>query len=307
MLKYLARRLALIPVTFVLLAAVVFVILRVTADPVELFMDIHATQEQREVLFRELNLDKPLYVQFAIFLGDVMRGDFGRSHVFQAEALPLVLQRLGPTALLASTALVMAVGFGGLLGTLCAVRKDGVFDFCVSSLALAGQSMPSFWLGILLIQLFALNLGWVPTSGFGSPEHLVLPAITLAAYLMPNFILVMRTSVLETIGEQFVTTARAKGLRESIVLARHAIPNAIAPALTLLGLQLGVLIGGSIVTETIFAWPGVGRLIISSIFQRDVTVVVAGVFMISFAIIVCNLLVDVVLTLIDPRIRSADG
>jgi peptide/nickel transport system permease protein/glutathione transport system permease protein len=117
----------------------------------------------------------------------------------------------------------------------------------------------------------------------------------------------MRTSVLETIGEQFVTTARAKGLRESIVLARHAIPNAIAPALTLLGLQLGVLIGGSIVTETIFAWPGVGRLIISSIFQRDVTVVVAGVFMISFAIIVCNLLVDVVLTLIDPRIRSADG
>lgn len=304
MLQYVLRRLSLIPVTFVLLAAIVFTILRLTADPVELFMDINATDAQREVLFRELNLDKPLVVQFALFFVDVLKGDFGRSHVFQMDAMPLVLQRLGPTALLAVTALVIAVGGGGLLGTLCAIRKDGPFDFAVSSLALAGQSMPSFWLGILLIQLFALNLGLLPTSGFGDPAHLVLPAVTLAAYLMPNFILVMRTSVLETLGEQFVTTARAKGLKERIVLLRHAVPNAIAPALTLLGLQLGVLIGGSIVTETIFAWPGVGRLIISSIFQRDVTVVIAGVFVISLAIVICNLLVDVILTLVDPRIRS---
>lgn len=303
MLQYVLRRLVLVPITFVLLAGIVFVVLRMTADPVELFMDINATPEQREVLFYELNLDKPLPVQFVIFLGDAVRGDFGKSHVFSEPAMPLVLQRLGPTLLLAVTALAIAVGFGGLLGVLCAVRKDGPLDFVISALALAGQSMPSFWLGILLIQLFALNLGLLPTSGFGDPDHLVLPAITLAAYLMPNFILVMRTSVLETLGEQFVTTARAKGLKELEVLFRHAVPNAIAPVLTLLGLQMGVLIGGSIVTETIFAWPGVGRLIISSIFQRDVSVVMAGVFLISLAIVVCNLLVDVALTMIDPRIR----
>lgn len=302
MLGYIIRRLALIPITFALLAGIVFVVLRLTADPVELFLDINATDEQRAVLFHELNLDKPLPIQFLIFFAEVVSGDFGKSHVFGDFAMPLVLQRLGPTLLLAGTALGIAVLIGGLLGILCAVRRDGALDFSVSALALAGQSMPSFWLGILLIQLFALNLGLLPTSGFGGPEHLVLPAITLAAYLMPNFILVTRTSVLETLGEQYVTTARAKGLKESAVLFKHAVPNALAPVVTLIGLQLGVLIGGSIVTETIFAWPGIGRLIISSIFQRDVTVVVAGVFLISLAIIVCNLLVDVVLTLVDPRI-----
>ena len=291
------------PVTFVLLAAIVFSVLRLTADPVELFMDINATDAQRQVLFRELNLDKPLPVQFLLFLGDVLRGDFGKSHVFHDLALPLVLQRMGPTLMLAGTALALAVLLGGLLGMLCAVRRDGWLDFSVSALALAGQSMPSFWLGILLIQLFSLHLGWLPTSGFGDPEHLVLPAITLATFLMPNFILVMRTSVLETLGEQFVTTARAKGVPEGTILFRHALPNAITPVLTLLGLQFGVLIGGSIVTETIFAWPGVGRLIISSIFQRDVPMVMAGVFLMSMAIVLANLAVDVILTFIDPRIK----
>jgi peptide/nickel transport system permease protein/glutathione transport system permease protein len=304
MLRFIARRLALLPVTFVILAGVVFVILRVTADPVELFLDINKTPEQEEELRRQLHLDKPLAVQFLIFLADVARGDFGRSHVFGEAAMPLVLQRLEATGLLVASALSLAVAVGFLLGVLCAVRRDGALDFTVSSLAVVGQSMPSFWLGILLIQLFALQLGWLPTSGYGEPANLVLPAVTLAAFLFPNFVLVTRTSVIETLGEQFVTTARAKGVRERGVLFGHVVPNAIAPVLTLLGLQLGVLIGGSIITESIFAWPGVGRLIISSIFQRDVAVVVAGVFVMSVAIMLCNLVVDVVLTLIDPRIRQ---
>ncbi len=302
--RYVLRRLALVPITFVLLAAIVFTVLRLTADPVELFMDINATDAQRQVLFRELNLDKPLPVQFLLFLADVLRGDFGKSHVFHDFALPLVLGRLGPTLMLAGTALTVAVLFGALLGMACAVRRDSWLDLSISAFALAGQSMPSFWLGILLIQLFSLHLGWLPTSGFGDPDHLVLPAITLATFLMPNFILVMRTSVLETLGEQFVTTARAKGVPEGTILFRHALPNAITPVLTLLGLQIGVLIGGSIVTETIFAWPGVGRLIISSIFQRDVPMVMAGVFLMSMAIVLANLAVDVILTLIDPRIKA---
>lgn len=305
MLGYLFRRISLIPVTFLLLAAIVFVVLRVTADPVELLLDINGTEEQRAVLRAELHLDQPMPVQFGYFLLDILKGDFGRSHVFSAPALPIVIQRLGPTLMLAGTAISIAVVFGGLLGMLCAVRRDGIVDFVVSSLALAGQSMPSFWLGILLIQLFALELGWLPTSGFGRPDHLVLPAVTLSAFLMPNFILVTRTSLLETFGEQYLSTARAKGVGEGRVLFHHALPNAIGPVLTIFGLQLGVLIGGSIVTESIFAWPGIGRLIISSIFQRDVPVVMAGVFLMSGAIILSNLLVDVVLTMIDPRIRTA--
>lgn len=305
MLGYLFRRISLIPVTFFLLAAIVFVVLRVTADPVELLLDINGTEEQRAVLRAELHLDRPMPVQFGYFLLDILKGDFGRSHVFSAPALPIVIQRLGPTLMLAGTAIAIAVICGGLLGMLCAVRRDSVVDFVVSSVALAGQSMPSFWLGILLIQLFALELGWLPTSGFGRPDHLVLPAVTLAAFLMPNFILVTRTSLLETFGEQYLSTARAKGVGETRILFHHALPNAIGPVLTIFGLQLGVLIGGSIVTESIFAWPGIGRLIISSIFQRDVPVVMAGVFLMSGAIILSNLLVDVALTLIDPRIRTA--
>lgn len=305
MLGYLFRRISLIPVTFFLLAAIVFVVLRLTADPVELLLDINGTEEQRAVLRAELHLDRPLPVQFGYFLLDILKGDFGRSHVFSAPALPLVIQRLGPTLILAGTAVSIAVFLGGLLGMLCAVRRDGLVDFLVSSLALGGQSMPSFWLGILLIQLFALELGWLPTSGFGSPDHLVLPALTLAAFLMPNFILVTRTSLLETFGEQYLSTARAKGVGEGRILFHHALPNAIGPVLTIFGLQLGVLIGGSIVTESIFAWPGIGRLIISSIFQRDVPVVMACVFLMSGAIILCNLMVDVALTMIDPRIRTA--
>ncbi len=304
MLGFIARRLAFLPVTFVLLAAVVFVILRVTADPVELFLDINKTPELEAELRRQLHLDRPLAIQFLIFLADIVRGDFGRSHVFGEAAMPLVLQRLEATALLVGAALTLALSIGFLLGLLCAVRRDGVLDFVVSGLAVIGQSMPSFWLGILLIQLFALQLGWLPTSGYGEPENLILPAITLAAFLSPNFILVTRTSVIEVLSEPFVTTARAKGLRERVVLLGHVVPNAIAPVLTLLGLQLGVLIGGSIITESIFAWPGIGRLIIGSIFQRDVTVVIAGVFVMSVAIMLCNLAVDIALTLIDPRIRS---
>ena len=304
MLGFVARRLAFLPVTFVLLAAVIFVILRVTADPIELFLDINKTPELEAELRRQLHLDRPLAIQFLIFLADIVRGDFGRSHVFGEAAMPLVLERLAATALLVGSALTLAVAIGFLLGLLCAVRRDGVLDFVVSGLAVIGQSMPSFWLGILLIQLFALQLGWLPTSGYGEPENLILPAVTLAAFLAPNFILVTRTSVIETLSEQFVTTARAKGLRERAVLLGHVVPNAIAPVLTLLGLQLGVLIGGSIITESIFAWPGVGRLIIGSIFQRDVTIVIAGVFVMSVAIMLCNLAVDIALSLIDPRIRS---
>jgi len=199
--------------------------------------------------------------------------------------------------------LVIAVVGGVAAGIACAVWKDRLPDFVLSGLAVAGQSMPSFWLGILLIQLFALQLGWLPTSGSGSWRHLILPAVTLATFLLPNFILITRTNVLETVGELYATTARAKGCGEALVMLKHVLPNAINPVLSFLGLQVGRLMGGSIITETIFAWPGVGSLMIGSIFQRDVPIVIAAVFLVSLAILAANLVVDLLQSLIDPRIR----
>jgi len=303
MLDFVVRRLLTIPITLLLVTFVAFMVLRVTGDPVQIYLDINATPEQEALLRERLNLDEPLIVQFGLFLVDVVQGDFGQSLQFSAPAMPIVLERLGPTMQLVVVALVIAFVGGVLAGIACAVWKDRVPDFVLSGLAVAGQSMPSFWLGILLIQLFALELGWLPTSGTGSWRHLVLPSVTLAMFLLPNFVLLTRTSVLETVGELYVTTARAKGLAERLILAKHILPNAINPVVSFLGLQVGRLMGGSIITETIFAWPGVGRLMIGSVFQRDVPIVIAAVFLVAIAIVIANLLVDIVQSLIDPRIR----
>ena len=303
MLTYIARRLAFIPISLLLVSFAAFVILRITGDPVQIYLDINSTPEQETLLRERLHLDEPLPVQFAIFTWNVLHGDFGTSLQFSGPALPLVLQRLGPTLQLVSVGLLLAVVLGVLAGVACAIRRDRFTDFVLSSSALVGQSMPSFWLGILLIQFFALQLGWLPTSGTGSIRHLILPGVTLSLFLMPNFVLLTRTSVLETITEQYVVTARSKGLSGARVLFKHVLPNAINPVLSFLGLQIGRLVGGSIITETIFAWPGIGRLMIGSIFQRDVPVVIAAVFVISFAIILANLLVDILQSLVDPRIR----
>lgn len=301
--RFIWRRLRLIPVTLFILMLVSFVMLRVTGDPVEIYLGIEGTPEQAALLTQKLHLDKPLFVQFGYFLLDVVQGDFGESLRFGGDVWPVIGERLGSTVELMAAGLSTAVIAGVLLGIVCALRKDGFLDFCISSFAIAGQSMPSFWLGILLIQIFALNLGWLPTSGSGGFEHLILPMLTLAMFLMPNFIMLTRTSFLETMREQYVITARAKGLSEGKLIFQHVLPNAVSPIVTYMGLQMGRLIGGSVITETIFAWPGIGRLMISSIFQRDVPVVIATVFIVCLAITLSNLLVDIINSLIDPRIR----
>ena len=303
MLRYIGRRLALMPVSLLLVLVVVFFIVRVTGDPVAIYLGVDATEEQIATLRAELDLDKPLPVQFALFLADVVRGDFGTSIQHKGPALPIVLTRVVATLELAGCAFVLAVLIGVGAGILAAVRVDRPSDFVVSSLAVAGQSMPSFWLGILLIQFFALELGWLPTSGRGTALQLVLPAVTLATFILPNFVLVTRTAVLEAARDPFVMTARARGASELRVLFRHVLPNAMNPVISLAGLQIGRLMGGAVVTESIFAWPGVGRLIIASIFQRDLPVVIAAVFIISLTIVVTNLLVDLAQALVDARIR----
>ena len=303
MIQHILRRLLTIPLTLLLVTFVAFIVLRVTGDPVEIFLDINATPEQRQILIARLHLDEPLLAQFARFLGDVLQGDFGTSLQFGSAAMPVVLERLGATAKLVGTALTLAFVIGVGAGIVAAIWKDGVADFAISGLAVAGQSMPSFWLGILLIQLFALQLKWLPTSGTGGWEHLVLPAVTLATFLLPNFILITRTAMLETINELYVTTARSKGASETRVILRHVLQNAINPVLSFLGLQMGRLMGGSIITEAIFAWPGVGSLMIKSIFQRDVPIVLAGIFVMAIAIVLANLIVDLLQSVVDPRIR----
>lgn len=301
--RYLLRRLLLVPVPLVFVIAFVFVVLRLTGDPVAIYLGLDATPEQEAVLRAELHLDKPLPVQFGYFLADLVQGDFGSSIQFKRPAMEIVLERLGSTLQLLSLGLLLAIGLGVLGGVACAVWKDKVPDFVISVLAVVGQSMPSFWLGILLIQLFALDLQWLPTSGQGGWEHMVLPVVTLATFLVPNFILVTRVSVLETMREQFVITARARGAGPVRALWLHILPNALNPVVSLVGLQLGRLMGGAVVTESIFAWPGVGRLMVSAIFQRDVPIVIAAVFIVAITIVTANLLVDLVQAAIDPCIR----
>jgi peptide/nickel transport system permease protein/glutathione transport system permease protein len=302
---YILRRLAFLPLTLLLVAFATFIVLRLTGNPVDIFLDINRTPEQVEALTKRLHLDQPLPVQFLIFLGDLLHGDFGESLQFTGSAAVVVWERVGATLQLAGTALALAVVLGVLGGLICAVWRDRAADAMISSIAIAGQSMPSFWLGLLLIEFFALQLRWLPTSGYGDLKHLVLPAVTLATILLPNFVLITRTAILELMGEQFVVTGRSKGMSRPRVLVTHILPNAINPVLSFLGIQLGHLMAGSIITETIFAWPGVGRLLINSISHRDVPVVEAAVFFIATAIALANLLVDVLQMLIDPRIRRA--
>jgi ABC-type dipeptide/oligopeptide/nickel transport system permease component len=303
LLGYILRRLVTAPISLLIVIGVTFLILRTTGDPVQIYLDINSTPEQEAILRARLHLDESLFMQFIYYLRDLATGDFGRSLRFSAPAMSIVMERLGYTLQLIAGALVLATVLGALGGIVSALNKDRLPDFVISSIAVAGQSMPSFWLGILLVQFFALYLGWLPTSGTGSWLYLILPTVTLATFLLPNFVLITRASMLETMGELYVVTARAKGLPRWRVIFGHVLPNAINPTLSFLGLQLGRLVGGSVITETIFAWPGIGRLMISSIFQRDAPVVIAAVFVTSIAIILANLLVDILLSLTDPRVR----
>ena len=302
--RILLRRLAVLPLSLLLVVLVTFVVLRLTGNPVDIFLDVTSTPEQVAALTAKLHLDRPVPVQFLYFLRDLSGGDFGRSLQFNEPAAGVVLQRLGATLELAGAGLLLAVVLGVVAGLVCAMRRDGPIDLALSSLAVAGQSMPSFWLGLLLIQLFALQLHWLPTSGTGGLANLVMPAMTLAAFLLPNIVLITRTAVLELLGEPFVVVARSKGLSRGRVLLTHVLPNALNPLLSFIGIQIGTLIGGSIITETIFAWPGVGRLLLASISNRDVPVVEAGVVMIAVGIAVTNLAVDLLQMAIDPRIRA---
>jgi peptide/nickel transport system permease protein len=281
----------------------VFAALRLSGDPAATMLPGDASVEELIALRRQLGLDRPLWLQYLQFLGGALTGDFGTSFRHQQPALPLVLERLPATLELAGAALVLAVGLALPLGILAAVYRGRIVDVVAMAFAVVGQATPYFWMGIMLILIVSVELGWLPTSGRGGIERLILPAITLGTHFAASLARLTRTSMLEVFGQQFVTTARAKGLSEWSVVLGHTLKNAAVPVITLIGLQFGTLLGGAVVTETIFAWPGVGRLAVQSVFVRDYPVVQAGVFVLALTFVAINLLVDLLYGVLDPRIR----
>jgi ABC-type dipeptide/oligopeptide/nickel transport system permease component len=282
----------------------VFVALRLSGDPAATMLPGDATVDELAALRRTLGLDRPLYVQYVAFLGSAVRGDFGESFRHQQPAFGLVLERLPATLELAFAALLLALVVALPLGILAAVHRGCAADVLAMSFAVVGQATPYFWMGIMLILVVSVELAWLPTSGRGGWQHLILPAVTLGTHFAASLARLTRTSLLEVLGQNFVTTARAKGLAESGVILRHALKNAAVPVVTLIGLQFGTLLGGAVVTETIFAWPGVGRLAVQSIFVRDYPVVQAGVLVLALSFVALNLLVDLLYGALDPRIRD---
>lgn len=250
-----------------------------------------------------MGLNDPLITQYGTYLGDLLRLDFGDSYRQQRDSFGLVMERLPATLELALVAMVIALVIGILLGVLAALRVNRLSDRIISVGSLLAQSLPSFWIGIVFILIFARGLGVLPSGGTGSPAHMVLPAITLAMPMLAILIRMTRSGLLEVIHEGYIQTARAKGLSERVVIFPHAIRNALIPIVTIVGLQFGGLLAGSVIVEMVFSWPGIGRLLIESIGQRDYNVVQASVLVIAAGFVVANLVVDVLYGYLDPRVR----
>lgn len=305
MATFLLRRL--LYAVFVVLGVVtlVFVVLRLLpGDAAYALAGPTATQAEVDALRQTLGLDQPVWVQYGIFLRQVAQGDFGHSvYNNNASALDLVLERMPATLELVLPALLLAIVVAFTLGAVAALKTGTWLDDLLSAIAIAGDAAPSFWIGPLLIIVFARNLGWLPTSGRGGVEYMILPVITLALPLFAVSMRLVRSGLLETLNREYVRTARAKGLAERVILSRHVFRNMLIPVVTYVGLQLGHLLSGAVVVETVFAWPGVGRLLVDSIPNRDYTVIQVAVIIFASLFVLVNLLVDLLYGVIDPRIE----
>jgi peptide/nickel transport system permease protein len=300
---YVGRRVAQTALILVAITVVVFWVVRLSGDPVLLMLPADAGQQDIQRLRESLGFDQPVHIQLWRFMERVLTGDFGTSLRFQEPALALVLDRLPSTALLALTALAISTLIAIPLGVLSAVRRDSLWDRAAMGAALLGQSMPIFWTGIMLITVFSVALDLFPSSGSGTIRHLVLPAAALGFFSTGRMTRLVRAGMLEVLGQDYVRTARAKGLAERRVVYRHALRNSLLPVITIVGLELGSTLGGAVVTETVFAWPGVGRLIVSAIFARDYPLVQAAVLVVATMLVLVNLVVDLLYTVVDPRVR----
>lgn len=285
------------------LLTIIFVAARLTGDPALLMLPIGSTEAQLAEFRHQMGFDRPLWEQYVTFLINAVQGDFGESLLHQRPAMEVVLERFPATLQLALTALVMGAVIGLVTGFVAALKRGTILELVAMTLALLGQATPIFWLGVVLILVFAVQLGWLPAGGYGTLAHLVLPAITLALFISASIARLLRSSMIEILKENYIRTAFAKGLIIRRIHMHHTARNALIPVVTMLGILAGELLSGAVVAETIYSWPGVGSLIILAVQSKDFPVVQAGVAIISLNFILINLLVDLTYGLLDPRIR----
>lgn len=308
MTTFLIRRL--VHSIFVVLAItlVIFVLVRLTGDPVSImFQAGEPTKEAIAELRKNLGLDEPVYVQFALYLKDMFTGNLGTSFRTGESVIAMMQEKMGATLLLAFGGMFVALLIAIPVGIISAVRRGSVADFFGRIFSLLGISFPNFWLGIMLIIIFAVKLRWFPASGYQGLEYLVLPSVALGLILSGILARLVRSSMLEVLNQQYINTARSKGIKEWIVVIKHGLRNALIPTVTFIGLQFGTLLGGTVIIEQVFSWPGIGRMLIDAISQRDFPVIQGSVIILSFLMIFVNLLVDISYGFIDPRIRQGGG
>ncbi len=300
---YLARRLLQSLLVLFGVSFVVFFILHLTGDPALVLLPPDASAEDVQRFREAMGFNDPFIVQYGRFLSGALRGDFGQSVRHGEPAFDLVVERMPATFELAGAALGVALVLAIPAGIISAVRRNTMLDYVSTVVALLGQSMPTFWLGIMLILVFSVQFNLLPSSGRGGLAHLILPAITLGLFTTARITRLTRSGMLEALNQDYIRTARAKGVGGPPVIWKHALKNAAIPIVTIVGIELGTLLGGSVITETIFAWPGVGRLSVQAIYNRDYRVVQAAVFLLSTTFVLVNLVVDMLYTYLDPRIR----
>ena len=305
MARLILRRLLRAVAALLVVTAVVFTLLHVSGDPAYILLTPEATAEDRATFRSQYGLDRPLWVQYTRYLGRLTQGDFGQSLSFRIPAASVALERLPATLELTLAAMVLAVLVSIPAAVLAAVRRGTLFDRVLMALTLVGQTVPTFWLGMVMILLLAVRFHLFPASGRGSWLHLVMPATALALWLTALLARVTRSEMIEALEQDYVRTARAKGLAERGIAARHALKNALLLIITVMGLQFGGLLGGAVMTETVFAWPGVGTMIFDAILKKDFPVVLAGVVIVAVGFIIVNLLLDLLYTVLDPRLRRA--
>jgi len=301
---YILRRMALAIPTLLGVTIIIFLLIRlIPGDPARVIAGLNASEEDVQRMRVELGLTRPLHVQYAIFLNGLLHGNLGTSAATRAPVTEEIAIRLRPTVELAISSIVVATVVGLTAGIISATRQYSTLDYVVMSVALFGVSIPVFWLGLMLMLLFSVYLHLLPAGGFGGPAHFVLPTIALAAFSIAIIARMTRSSLLETFNQDYVRTARAKGVRRPAVVLRHALKNALIPVLTVIGLQFGTLLGGAILTETTFAWPGMGRLLVNAISSRDYPVIQGIVLTFALMFAAVNLTVDVLYAYVDPRIH----
>jgi peptide/nickel transport system permease protein len=304
MLNYLIKRLlSTIPVLIGISLLLFFMLRMLPGDPAQVLAGQMATPQEIENIRRQLGLDRPIYQQYLTYLSRLARFDLGRSARTQNPVTEEIWARLPNTLLLAVVAITLACLLGIPAGIISAVRPYSWIDYLVTTSALFGMSMPVFWLGLMLVVVFSVILKWLPAGGTGSWQHVILPSVTLAAFVVAFISRMTRSAMLETLAQDYTTTARSKGLKERVVVIKHALKNAMIPIITVVGLQFGLLLGGAVLTETVFAWPGLGRLIVDSILARDYPVIQGAILIFGLLYIMVNLVVDLIYALVDPRIR----